>query len=174
MSKQEAAAFVNDGRNWLAKVWIGKDDGYRDTLINGMNEVFEKADFKIRIGRGWQPYDPVVRVNGSPHTYASLVTWASQQADGGVDVADTFLDWATGTTRLTELSAHLQALAVITHFAEVARGYEAALGSLYSMMQAVKNAGDAAASRAVWVNFNVHFAPSLKYAEDAATEYMET
>ena len=62
---------------------------------------------------------------------------------------------------------------VITHFAEVARGYQSALGSLIDMMESIEEASDAASARAIWADYRVHFHPSLKYKEDIDQDYME-
>jgi hypothetical protein len=61
MSKAEAKALIDCGRYWRAKVGIEGDVAERDKLITDMNTSGLK-DLDIKVGRGYQPADPVVKV----------------------------------------------------------------------------------------------------------------
>jgi hypothetical protein len=153
-------------------VWVGGDYGPRDALITQLNVALANFNFSVR--RGWQPYDPVVVAPGNAHyTYAQICNWAAGQGDGGRAAAQSFLDWySTGTVQFDQLPVRLQALAVITHFAEVGRGYSSALaGDLYPWMEAIAGSDTAGAARHLWGQYNARFSPSLAYAVDLATEY---
>ncbi len=92
MSTVEAQGLIREGKIWFGNVWIRQDYGERDTMIQRLNGTFELANLPIRISRGWQHYDPVVRVNGKPHTYAALILEMTSSDDGGVGGA---LTWTT-------------------------------------------------------------------------------
>jgi hypothetical protein len=167
MSRAEAAVLVQWGKLWLAHMWISGNESKRDELIKHINDGLNVINFKI--GRGWQNYDPVIRRAGSrPSTYAQIASWASRQTDSGRPVAQTFLSWASDdATGLQNLPTELQDLAIITHLAEVARGYESALdGQLYPLLQAIVTGNK------TWGDYR-DFAPSLKYAEDTKMDWSE-
>lgn len=167
MSKAEAAVFIQWGRLWSAHVWINDDAQKRDELISVINRQLNSLGFQI--GRGWQNYDPVVRkATGRPTSYAQLVAWAARQPDGGRAAAQMFFNWATDdTTGLLHMPTELQDMAIITHFAEVGRGYVSSLElQLYPLM------ADIAAGRKTWGNIN-DFSPSLKYAEDGKMDWSD-
>lgn len=171
MSTEEATALINDGRNWCAEVWMKNNTVYRDTMILKMNEALNSLN--IKVGRGWQQYDPIVKVNNKPHTYAALITWAIQQPDGGIEVAKQFQKWySTSTVKLSELPDHLKALAVITHFAEVGRGYAISIDlKLYTWIDSIVNAASKEEAKSLWLAYNSKFPPSLKYDQDLKTEW---
>lgn len=126
MSQAEAEVLIQWGRLWCGHMWIGDNAQKRDELIQAINGQLNSIGFSI--GRGWQNYDPVVRkATGRPTSYAQLVAWANRQPDGGRAAAQLFLNWATDdTTELFHLPLELQDMAIITHFAEVGRGYSLA------------------------------------------------
>jgi hypothetical protein len=171
MSKQEAAVLIECGRYWLSNVWIKGDAQERDNLVNKMNN--DLSGLNIRVGRGWRATDPIVKVDNKAHTYEALATWATSQADGGVAAARLFQQWCTSdTVGLVHLPSHLRALAVITHFAEVGRGYSNAVAvDLHDWIGSIASAPDAGTARARWRSYKDAFAPSLKYDEDAKQEY---
>lgn len=168
MSQAEAAVFIQWGRMWFAHVRISDNAQKRDEMISVINRQLNALGFKI--GRGWQDYDPVVRkATGRPTSYAQLVGWASRQGDGGKAAAQMFLNWATDAeTGLLHMPTELQDMAIITHFAEVGRGYASALtDQLYPLMAAI------AGGKKTWGNMN-DFSPSLKYAEDGKMDWSGT
>jgi hypothetical protein len=131
-------------------------------------------DLGIKVGRGWQAYDAVVKKYNKAHTYADMVHWAVSQTDGGISAAQRFQDWyTTDNITLGDLEPHLQALAVITHFAEVARGYSYAVeGNLYEWIAAIAKASNAAEAKEGWSSYKNSFHPSLKYGEDKNKDYI--
>lgn len=172
MSTEEATALIQDGRNWCAEVWMKNNTVYRDNMILKMNEALNPLN--IKVGRGWQQYDPVVKVNNKPHTYAALVTWAIQQPDGGIAVAKQFQDWySTTDVKLSALPDHLKALAVITHFAEVGRAYASSLDNyLYPWIDSIVKAAGKEQAKTLWLAYNSRFPPSLKYDQDLKNEWV--
>lgn len=173
MSQSEAENMVTIVRHWWAHVWAGGNTQERDAIILHTNGCFIAMNVPIRLGRGWQPYDPVIRVNNHCHRYASVAAWAAGQADGGVTLAQTFRAWySSNLYTLDNLPEHLQALAVITHLAEVGRGYVSALDiHLYPWINDICNAANAQDAQALWQDYGNRFPPSLTYAQDLATEY---
>lgn len=165
MSKTEAEVLIKWGRFWCGKMWIGGDTGARDKLISHVND--ELNDIGYKLSRGWQPYDPVIRrIGAKPESYASIVQWARSHDDSGRAVAQQFLDWAEGDdTMLDDLPVALQGLAIITHLAEVGRGYSSSLAGLYAWL------ADIVAGNASWLDYRERYPPSLKYVEDIATEW---
>lgn len=165
MSQAEANILVTWGRHWFANMWIGDQQDRRDELIAHVNS--ELAGLGFKLGRGWQNYDPVIRRAGSrPSSYAQIAAWALRQPNQGRAVAQQFLDWATGdAVGLLHLPVELQDLAIITHLAEVGRGYVSALdGSLYPLLQDIAN------GQRSWSDYR-DYAPALKYAEDNAMDW---
>jgi len=174
MSAKEAEALISAGVYWWAHVWGGSDkvkrDAARDKLLEELNTALEP--FKIKVSRGWQDYDPVVKINNKAHTYKDLAQWAGGQKDGGKAIADTFYKWCNQSQlTLSDLDDHLKAFAVITHFAEVGRGYKSALElQLYPWMLAI-GISDAKNAKALWLNYKGQFAPALTYKEDTSEDF---
>lgn len=168
MSYPEAAVLVQWGKLWFGQMWVNDDKSKRDELIQHVNAQLNSIGFKI--GRVWQTYDPVIRRAGNkkPSTYAKIASWASSQPNSGREVAQTFLNWATDeTTGLQNLPIELQDLAIITHLAEVGRGYVSSLdGELYPLLKAI------IAGTKEWKDYR-DFSPSLKYVEDTRMDWSE-
>ena len=165
MSKAEASVLIQWGRLWHSHMWIGDDEARRDELITHINGQLNSLGFKL--GRGWMNYDPVIRrIGGTASSYAQIASWASLQVDGGRSAARTLLNWATDdTTGLLDLPVELQDLAIITHLAEVGRGYQSALeGQLYPLLQAIGSGSKS------WSDYR-DYVPSLKSAEDSRVDW---
>lgn len=165
MSYAEAAILVEWGKLWCAHMWIGGDEEKRNELIEHVNDQLNVVGFKL--GRGWMNYDPVIRrVGARPSSYAQIASWASRQPNTGRAVAQTFIDWMTDdTTGLQSLPTELQDLAIITHLAEVGRGYVSALDiQLLPLLQAI------VAGTKTWGDYR-DYSPSLKYAEDSRMDW---
>jgi hypothetical protein len=146
-------------------MWIGADESKRDELIQQVNGQLNALGFKL--GRGWMNYDPVIRrLNGRASSYADMAAWAARQRDGGRSAAQALLDWATDdSTGLLSLPAELQDLAIITHLAEVGRGYHSSLeDQLYPLLSAIVSGAKS------WSDYR-DYAPSLKSAEDSRMEW---
>lgn len=172
MPSNQAQAFIQYGRAWNGHVWIRGDYAQRDVLTTQLGTGLANYGFTVR--RGWQPYDPVVVAPGNAHyRYSQICEWAAALGDGGRAAAQSFIDWySTGTVQFHQLPVRLQALALITHFAEVGRGYASTLeNELYPWMEAIAASTTTAAARHLWGQYNARFSPSLTYAVDARTEY---
>lgn len=174
MSGNEKKFLIDCGRFWLANVWIGDNDKERDALILNMNGTFLAANLPVKVSRGWQPTDPVVRISGKCHSYKNCIDWASKQDDGGIEIACIFYNWySTESTHLKDLPANLLALAIITHFAEVGRGYVSALDThLYPWISRICSARNKSDASALWQDYKNSFPPSLTFKEDSSTDFV--
>lgn len=139
-------------------MWHWGDEQKRDELIAHVNNQLNVVGFQM--GRGWMNYDPVIRrVRGKPSSYAEIVSWASRHADSGRQAAQLFLNWAT------DLPAELQDLAIITHLAEVGRGYQISLeNELYPLVRSIASGSKS------WSDYH-EYSPSLNFAEDSRSDY---
>ncbi len=144
--------------------------GERDRLIDTINAQMDL--YGLRVSPGWQPFDPVVRQGGTAHTYAVLAAWGSGQPDGGAAMADLFRRWEQGTVTFEQLPAQLRALGLITHFAEAARGYGAAVQhSLPEWMDRIADAETTEDAQETWNAYREQFSPSLKFREDSSMDW---
>ncbi|WP_127169155.1 hypothetical protein [Xanthomonas sp. BRIP62415] len=166
MSKREAKLLTDYGRYWWINVWGGADEikrnQYRQELIEHVNTQLDPIGFTL--GRGWQDYDPVIRVKGrKPSSYVAIADWAWGQPSQGRDLARQFLLWAIGDDiLLTDLPQQLLELAIITHLAESGRGYHLSnTEDLYPLMKDIAN------GRRTWGDIK-DYPPALTYKEDAA------
>ena len=136
------------GKEWNARVWIEGDYVMRDRIIADLNAALD--GLSIRIGHGWQPYDPVVRV-GRPRNYVSIAADLDNDAQNN---AALFIGFA-------DLPRPLQELCVIVFFAETGRGYGSGLESeLYPLVGDIRSGND------VWASLKTRYTPSLTYQED--------
>jgi hypothetical protein len=124
-------------------------------------------------------YEPLVRYGTRMYTYDDMIGWAKQQSDGGIQAAQDFLDWKNGSKTLKDLPEVLRTLVVITHFAEVARGYSADLEKLTTHMEKIANVqGNNKASRndakRLWGELAHAYSPALKAEADRAKEFDDT
>lgn len=171
-TRAEAGALRQLGMLWHQAVWIGQNDASRATsrthLLAHMNSQLSGV---ATFSRGWMPYDPVVRT-GRAAPYSAIVEAAAGQPDGGVAWATQFRNWMTGdAVGLLHLPADLRALALITHWAEVGRGYGGDLGRLVDWMDQIIAAPNAAAAAALWRAVTTHFPAALTYREDTRRDY---
>lgn len=171
MSEEEAVTLVQWGKAWFGYVWVGNDTDTRDLIITRFNEQRMVSDAGYYIKRGWQNYDPVV-AGGKTYRYSEIAEWAAGQKDGGKESAALFLDWMNGTTILSDLPAPLAALALITHFAEVGRGYSSALGDLEKWIKTLSKASDKGACAKGWRDYRSYYPPALTYKEDVSSEFI--
>lgn len=174
MALQEAQAFQTLGKHWFASVWAENDPVKRGTVReqvkNRVNEGL--GEHGISMNRGWQDYDPVIRMAGKPDTYNQLAGVAGAQPDGGKQMAAEFMAWAKGDLPFEDLSRELKAMAVITHIAEVGRGYSAALESqLYPLMEEISESASVEEAKEGWSQLTDRFDPALKYKDDIRQEF---
>jgi hypothetical protein len=108
----------------------------------------------------------VIRRNNVASSYAQIAAWAGTQNNGGRGAAQKVLNWAwTDDVRMEDLEPQLQDFVMITHLAEVGRGYHGALeAELYPLLEAIVSGTKA------WADYK-DFSPSLKYDEDLKTEW---
>jgi hypothetical protein len=160
---EQAQVLIECGRYWHSNVWVKNDQEARDNLIAEMNKTLEKVG--IKVGKGWQDYDPVVRLKGKPHTYGAIVQWACK--NNPRQVAKQFIDWYAGSGQFADLPPMLQDFAVITHWAETARGYEISIDTeLYPLMKQVASAQSDDEAAELWNRMLIDFAPAPKSGND--------
>ncbi|MFJ6783341.1 hypothetical protein [Streptomyces yangpuensis] len=160
------------GRLWHAYVWLEPDTttatDARSRICDAINGQLATA--KIKITRGFQAYDPVVR-RGRPKRYIALAETLSSPTDGGQGQATAIIEWIKGTRTLSTLDEAAQELVVITHFAELGRGYSSELDALYKRLAEIAGTGSAAKSRTLWENLATKWSPVLTYKEDTTTDW---
>lgn len=172
MSAEEAETLVQWGKAWFGYVWVGNDADTRDLIITRFNEQRMVTDAGYYIKRGWQSYDPVV-AGGKTYRYSEIAEWAAGQDDGGKAAATLFLGWMNGaTTVLSDLPSPLAALALITHFAEVGRGYSSALSDLEKWIKALSKESSKTTCAKGWRDYRSYYPPALTYKEDVSTEFI--
>ncbi|MEU7427531.1 hypothetical protein [Streptomyces sp. NPDC040750] len=161
------------GRLWHAYVWLEPDTaaatGARTRIADAINGQLATA--KIKITRGFQAYDPVVR-RGRPKRYVALAATLAAGTDGGAGQATAIIEWIKGTRELSALSEPAQEFAVITHFAELGRGYSSQLDALYKRLVGIAGAGSAVEAAASWADLATKWSPVLTYKEDSGTDYV--
>jgi hypothetical protein len=125
----------------------------------------------ITIKRGFQDYDPVVRVHGVAYKYSEIADWAASQSDGGLSAAQRFGAWATRhDVTLEHLEPQLQALAVITCFAEKARNLYDPM-KLGEWMNSILGAATIPGRQSAWRDYETKWPASLSYKTDAAMDW---
>jgi len=174
-TQDEATTLENHGRQWNARVWMKQDfHAWRTQLLSDMNGLLAQWGAPATVGHGIfrnNPYDPVVRT-GQALPYSAIVQSAQSQPDGGVQYARAFRAWySSGTKKLTDLPPAMLALALITHWAEVGRGYSGEIAALRGWINEIANARDRATAAALWGDVNGRFSPSLTYSVDLGTEF---
>lgn len=143
------------GKEWNARVWIEGNYVVRDQIIADLNAAL--GGLSIRIGHGWQQYDPVVRL-GRPRNYVSIAADLDNDAQNN---AALFIRFADDGCELSDLPRTLQELCVIVFFAETGRGYGSGLESeLYPLVGDIRSGND------VWASLKTRYTPSLTYQED--------
>lgn len=170
MSKEEAKALIAWGKAWWGSVWVGDDAKSRDLIIKHANDQLLPLKVGFYIKRGWQSYDPVV-AGGKTYRYSEIAEWAAGQDDGGKSAAAMFLKWMKKSTKLTALPKQLAALALITHFAEVGRGYESALDLLEDWMKEIASGANAKTCAQIWRAYTSYYPPALTYKQDSGMDF---
>lgn len=162
-TQEQAQALIEYGRYWRSKVWVGNDKDARDNLIAEMNKTLGQVG--IKVGTGWQDYDPVVRQHGKAHTYGAIVQWACK--NNPRQVAEQFINWYAGKGQFADLPEMLQDFAVITHWAETARGYEISIDTeLYPLMKKIAAAQNDDEARGLWESMLFDYTPAPKSSND--------
>ncbi|MFI8450083.1 hypothetical protein [Streptomyces erythrochromogenes] len=160
------------GRLWHAYVWLEADTttatSARSRICDAINGQLTNA--KIKITRGFQAYDPVVR-RGRPKRYIALAETLSSPTDGGHGQAAAVIEWIKGNRTLSTLDEAAQEFVVITHFAELGRGYSSELDALYKRLAEIAGTGSAVKSRALWGDLATKWSPVLTYKEDTGTDW---
>ena len=175
-TREEAVTLVNGGREWNAKVWTQWDLATAQALLlRQMNAFLAKLGLTATVEHGFFKHnkqDPLVRT-GQHWPYSKIVKLAKQEGDGGVQFAWDFREWCAGTKKLAELTPAMRALALITHWAEVGRGYYNSLYDLYAWIDDITAAPDRATARSLWDDVNVRYPPSLGYKVDEKLEFAD-
>jgi hypothetical protein len=131
------------------------DEQERQSYEKQIKEEIARAGITVK-GPPFLKGEPLVYISGKAYKYSDIATWAAGQANA----AQQLLGWKTGNVTLQTLDARLQALAWITHFAEVARGFLDAPGGLESWLQ------DIVAGNAAWSDFLEYIPAAATYAQD--------
>ncbi|MCG8329881.1 MAG: hypothetical protein MI974_19450 [Chitinophagales bacterium] len=126
------------------------------------------GDFTI--APGYQPYEPAVYYgrgdNDAPSSYRQLVENFSDEEDGGQAAAQSLLNWMEGNISFNALDVNEQIFAVITHFAETARGMSPHSSGLSQFLDQIASADDPREAGKLWGNITDYYEPALTYAQD--------
>jgi hypothetical protein len=155
------------GRMWRVYVGLRSDNGgaNRQQLIDAVNAVLDNLGLGLRVGRGFQAYDPVVRA-GKPSSYANLCRTLAGKPDGGKQDALHLYQWARGERDVTGLSTEARDLGVIVMFAEVGRGYSGSLMELFNHWGAIAQAATSQIAAQLWQLVPSSWAPATTYKDD--------
>lgn len=150
---------MGTGYQWFGEVQLAEHPDRGGTI-----ERFDALKTEFTLGRGWQPRDPVIRPSsGKPRSYNDLVAIFERNPIG---YAQEFLGFLNNESSLAELSREVQEFAVITHVAEVGRGYgKTSLKKLGVFMEKI------IAGTSRWSDIKKEYFPSLTYKEDARDWY---
>jgi hypothetical protein len=172
MSAQECLDLQQLGANWYATVNLEANGAQRTTNRNGiLGQLAQVLPQHITVRRGFQDYDPVVRVHASAYKYSEIAAWASNRVDGGLHEAQAFGTWMQSANfALTQLSERMQALAVIVFFAEKARNLYNAQ-QVASWINGVTQATTLAGRRSAWLDYENQFPASLAYKTDVVMDW---
>lgn len=172
MPNCSAQQMVKYGHIWRAFVGLAKDSGNagdRKLIIDALNVQLDGAGLKVN--RGFQAYDPTVRGSGRPKKYIALAETMGGNADGGAGEATAILRWMTGAAGIGTLSDAAKDFAVITHFAEVGRGYTGAPRELADLLRSIAGAKPAAAKQQ-WAALATTWTPATTYAQDVKSDFV--
>nr|WP_245370739.1 RHS repeat-associated core domain-containing protein [Amycolatopsis magusensis] len=166
-----ADELANLGRHWHSQVWMkpgnhASTKAYLDSLPPYTKIGLDHHG--IKLGPGFQQYDPVVKMDGrKPTSYNDFVNNVTAPGgDGGKSAAADLNDWAKGRKDFADLPPHVKDMATITHFAEVGRGYSYDVAKFDQKMSDIsKMTPDAAAAE--WKRMSEWFPPKLTYAQDS-------
>jgi hypothetical protein len=109
-------------------------------LLKKMSPLFKPLGMRVS-ARG-NVHELLICFGRKVHKYEHLLHWITNQQDGGIGAARQFLAWMNGKTSLIQLPEHLRMLAVISHLAEVARGYATDLPRLKEYMEEIATVED--------------------------------
>jgi hypothetical protein len=118
-------------------------------------------------------YEPMVRMGNCFSTYTGIIKWATGTADCGKQAARQMLDWMDGKTTLQNVPRSLRMLAVITHYAEVGRGYSSSIAGLKERMQQIRDCTTKKGREELWKTLSDAYPPVLKWTEDAEEDYVD-
>lgn len=155
------------GRIWRVYIGLAPDSGgpHRQQVIDAVNAVLDTLG--LRVGRGWQAYDPVVR-SGRPSTYATLCEKFATQADGGRQDAESLYRWALGEIDAAQLSPNARDLGVVVMFAEVGRGFSGSLPELFNHWGSIIKATSPGVAAQLWRMVPKSWIPATTYRDDVS------
>jgi hypothetical protein len=152
---EEAASIETMGRKWYGYVYRNRNQQERAQFEQQIKDEIAQAGVTVR-GPPFLMGEPLVYMGGKAYKYTDIAAWAAGQPNA----AQQLLDWKTGNVELQTLDGRLQALAWITHFAEVARGFLDAPGGLQALLQAI------VAGNATWNDVLTYIPAAATYAQD--------
>jgi hypothetical protein len=177
----EPEAFELLGKIWFKRIKLNPDGETNERFREDFSKPFcEKISailkpLNIRIHVPFKD-DPIVYVGNKGYKYTELTDEAKSARDGGEKAAREMMAWINEEKVLTQLSPTLQALAVITHFAETSRGFNSGFQntSLEYFMEGIISAAEskttpkekAEAAQAGWDNFLHQYTPASNYGTD--------
>ncbi|QBE64926.1 hypothetical protein [Pseudoduganella lutea] len=149
---------------------------WKDNMCREGNRLFLTDEKKKEIDKalmeicGYTVYtvfhknDPFVKVHGGKGVpYTTIMATAGAKTDKGASEANDYLLWITNQKKFVDLSLNMQNLAVITHVAEVGRGYT--IDALKNLVYFLNKVGQ---GKDKWSNLKNTYHAALTYKEDQA------
>lgn len=110
----------------------------------------------------WQANDPFVRaVDKRGKAYTTIMQACASKPDKGADEARAFVLWHAGQASFESLSESMRDLAVITHVAEVGRGY-----TIQALKELMEYLVEAANGQESWHHLKLRYPAALTAKED--------
>jgi hypothetical protein len=151
------------GRQWgTAMVRVGN----KLTLSPQDKAAIDKSLMEIcgfTVYTVWQANDPFIRAVGKRgKAYKTIMQTCASKSDGGADEARSFVLWHAGQATFDSLSESMRDLAVITHVAEVGRGY-----TIQALRDLILFLAEVANGEATWSNLKNRYPAALTAKEDS-------
>jgi hypothetical protein len=170
MSKTEVDNLRYAAGRWIREMRLEDPTrAKRDDLLGAINNYLAAIGSVVRVQGSWfQASELLVKVDGRrPPRYGDLVaTFVSGDNALAQNFATRLLAWSRNNgPELRNYTPEEQCLLVVVALAEVSRLYLDALAQFEDWMQEVLTAVN---PRAVWLDYNQQFVPSLTARQDEA------
>ncbi|WP_239395202.1 hypothetical protein, partial [Frankia sp. CiP3] len=155
---------------WRQYVFLQRGDGgvRRGVLVEAIDGALRAAGTTLQVGLSFWPAQPVVRRGRRLQTYRFLVGRFGADARRSRGEAERLVRWRRGELPLRELSGYAQDFAVITHFAEVARGYARDdMDELQERLEEISGAESAQVAAGLWGDVAYDWVPAIRLYDDA-------
>src|SRR5262249_24346423 len=172
MEPGSAAQLTYFGVLWRQYIWLALGTGGAkwDVLVGAIDAALEKAGgTTLHVGVDSRPAQPMVLRGRWMRSYRAMVRYFSRFPERSRLEASDVLRWRRGELPLRKLSKIAQDFAVITHFAEVGRGYgPAELDELEWRLEQISGSGDHDEASQLWQSLARDWVPAMLQKLDDA------